>query len=90
MMVPPHRLKTLIGYSNSYQRDNCLCHNISQGTESLFEDHVCDRSRFPSVTTHVFEEHADEVWFLAFSHNGKMLASASKDAHAIIWDVEVH
>ena len=37
----------------------------------------------------VFEDHADEVWFVAFSNNGKYLASASKDSNAIIWDVDV-
>jgi WD40 repeat protein len=36
----------------------------------------------------VFEEHQDEVWFMSFSHDGTKLASASRDARAIIWDVE--
>ncbi|CAN6824849.1 unnamed protein product [Brassica oleracea var. botrytis] len=32
--------------------------------------------------------HNDEVWFLEFSHNGKYLASSSKDKSAIIWERE--
>jgi WD40 repeat protein len=44
---------------------------------------------FPCTTTHVLEEHADEVWFIAFSHNGNFLASASKDNTAIIWSLDV-
>lgn len=35
----------------------------------------------------VLEAHGDEVWFLQFSHDGKYLASASKDCTAIIWEV---
>lgn len=45
---------------------------------------------FPNVTLHVLEDHTDEVWFVSFSHNGKYLASASKDKTVIIWDLDVH
>ena len=41
----------------------------------------------PHATTHILQEHSDEVWFLAYSHDGKYLATASKDATAIIWNV---
>jgi len=33
------------------------------------------------------EKHTDEVWYIKFSHNGKYLASASKDNKIVIWDV---
>ncbi|KAL8092921.1 hypothetical protein AgCh_034975 [Apium graveolens] len=32
------------------------------------------------------QEHKDEVWFLQFSHNGKHLASSSKDQTALLWE----
>ncbi|CAN6851072.1 unnamed protein product, partial [Brassica oleracea] len=35
----------------------------------------------------VLSEHTDEVWFLTFSHDGKCLASSSKDKTAILWEV---
>jgi WD repeat-containing protein 26 len=88
-MLRPNRLGTLLEQAQTYQINNCLYHNTLHSTPSLYIDHTCDRDRFPTITTHILEEHADEVWFLAFSHNGKLLASASRDAHAIIWDVEV-
>ncbi|XP_031251846.1 WD repeat-containing protein 26 homolog [Pistacia vera] len=36
----------------------------------------------------ILEAHTDEVWFLQFSHDGKYLASSSKDQSAIIWEVK--
>lgn len=35
----------------------------------------------------ILQGHSDEVWFLQFSHNGKYLASSSKDQSAMIWEV---
>lgn len=37
----------------------------------------------------MLEAHEDEVWFLQFSHNGRYLASSSKDCTAIIWEVRL-
>jgi WD40 repeat protein len=37
--------------------------------------------------THVFEGHTDEVWRLAWSPDGRYIATASLDSTARIWDV---
>ncbi|KAK6942341.1 WD40 repeat, partial [Dillenia turbinata] len=39
-----------------------------------------------SMIRKILEAHKDEVWFLQFLHNGKYLASLSKDQTAIIWE----
>ncbi|RHZ47855.1 hypothetical protein Glove_566g10 [Diversispora epigaea] len=87
IMVPEHRLETLLEQATTLQRISCLYHNTDEYI-SLYSDHECDRSQFPSVTTHIFKQHSDEVWYVAFSNNGKFLASASRDKTAIIWSIE--
>ncbi|KAI9018075.1 WD40-repeat-containing domain protein [Phycomyces nitens] len=85
-MIPKERMLTLINQAFKWQRRGCLYH-VSESDHSLFEDHVCDKSRFPKDTIRVLEGHADQVWYIAFSHNGKYLASVSKDKTCTIWDV---
>ncbi|KAG5412295.1 hypothetical protein IGI04_008614 [Brassica rapa subsp. trilocularis] len=55
---------------------------------SLFSYHYCDKRKIPSETLQVLSEHTDEVWFLTFSHDGKCLASSSKDKTAILWEMD--
>lgn len=88
-MIPSARLLTLINQAYEWQRRGCLYHNGYEGNFSLFADHACDKNLFPSMTTHVLEGHADEVWHLAFSHSGRYLATVSKDMTCIIWDMTV-
>ncbi|KAJ3103927.1 hypothetical protein HDU97_009739 [Phlyctochytrium planicorne] len=85
-MIPEKRLYALLDQAVQLQVMNCLYHNVHGGEVSLFTDHVCDRSLFPNNMSHVLVQHSDEVWFLSFSNDGKYLASASKDATAIIWN----
>ena len=66
---------------------DCLYHN-TYDSPSLYLDHLCDRSNFPSTCIRTLADHDDEVWFLAFSNNGKMLATAGKDRYVYIYDVE--
>ena len=49
---------------------------------------VCCSRNFPVVTQQILTEHTDEVLCCQFSNKGKMLATGSKDANVIIWDVD--
>ena len=88
MCVAPNRLNTLLDQALLLQQQNCIYHNEAIPT-GLLIDHSCQRQDFPNHTSHVFQEHRDEVWYMAFSHDGSKLASASRDARAIIWNLDV-
>lgn len=91
-MIPERRLETLIQQALLYQKSKCLYHNPSTNPDtehlSLYTDHSCDRNQFPNLCGHILREHLDEVWFVAFSHHGRYLASSSKDGSVLIWDVD--
>ncbi|KAJ0951396.1 putative transcription factor WD40-like family [Helianthus annuus] len=88
VMIPQGRLVQLVEQALDSQQDSCSFHN-SVCVDSLFSDHNCGRSQIPSETLQILQEHQDEVWFVQFSHNGKFLASCSKDKSAIIWEVSL-
>jgi WD40 repeat protein len=75
-MIPQHR---------------CRHHSspVDPSSPSLFSDYTCDKESFPGKTTTILEVHSDEVWNVAWSHDGTRLASASKDKTAIIWRIGV-
>ncbi|EEP79122.1 conserved hypothetical protein [Uncinocarpus reesii 1704] len=86
VMIPEHRLATLLHQVKQTQINHCLYHNTAI-TPSLYCDHMCDRSRFPKHPTLELSQHTDEVWYLEFSHDGTKLATASRDRSVIIYDV---
>lgn len=69
----------------------CPCLRITYATGAFIrceEYHASlpvRRDHLPRVTTAVLTQHDDEVWFVAFSHDGRFLATASKDCTAIVW-----
>ena len=64
------------------QRRDCLYHNVVRDGMSLMRDHHCTRDGVPRHTRRVLVGHTDEVWCLAFSHSGHMLATASR---CVLW-----
>ncbi|KAK6523769.1 hypothetical protein TWF281_001741 [Arthrobotrys megalospora] len=86
VIIPEHRLATLLQQVKAHQISDCLYHN-TENSPSLYTDHKCDRSQFPSHTIRILEDHTNEVWTVAFSHDGERLATGSKDTAAIIYDV---
>ncbi|CAE7110585.1 unnamed protein product [Rhizoctonia solani] len=89
IMLPPRRLDTLLSHATTFQRSSCTHHAGPQADKhiSLYVNHSCSRTQFPTLTTHILAEHLDEVWRLEWSHDGRYLASASQDKTAIIWKI---
>ncbi|CAN6866130.1 unnamed protein product [Brassica oleracea] len=87
VIIPEKRLESLVESSLHIQRDACVFHNTLDSDLSLYSDHQCGKHQIPSQTVQILESHTDEVWFLQYSHNGKYLASSSKDQTAIIWEI---
>jgi WD40 repeat protein len=87
-MLPPRRLPLLLEQAQAQQRAQCLYHTHGNAI-SLLEDHACSRADFPVLTTQILAEHEHEVWNVLWSHDGRYLASASKDRSAILWSIGV-
>ncbi|KAI9458264.1 WD40 repeat-like protein [Russula earlei] len=89
LMIPPRRFVTLLDQARLHQISHCIYHNapVTPQHFSLYADHTCDTDLFPRITTTILQVHTDEVWSLEWSHNGKFLASASKDKSVIVWSV---
>lgn len=85
LVIPPHRLQTLLDQALQYQTDRAVWHNAMRPT-TLFADYTASASEFPQQATHVLTQHKDEVWYCAFSHSGHRLATCSPDMTIMIWD----
>lgn len=88
LLLPEDRLHTLLRQALLWQTNQCL-HYAASGLHgcSLLEDLSGASDDIPRETRRVLDKHDDEVWFVAFSHSGDLLASASKDRVVIVWDV---
>ena len=87
-MLPSMRLTSLVEHALLAQRSECVYFNKrrSEPEIDMFEDFSCGRDQLPTEGIGILEGHTDEVWHLQFSNSGRMLASASRDRTAIIWD----
>ncbi|KAI1342105.1 WD40 repeat-like protein [Xylariaceae sp. FL0016] len=86
VMLPEHRLARLLHQVKESQIGGCLWH-CTATSPSLYYDHFCDRRQFPTETVLELDDHAGEVWQVAFSHDGTKLATCGGDHKVIIWDV---
>ncbi|PKA64055.1 Protein Mut11 [Apostasia shenzhenica] len=87
IMIPEGRLEHLVEQALNVQCEACYFHNSLDTSLSLYTDHHCGKDQIPCQTMQVLRAHSDEVWFVQFSHNGKFLASSSRDNSTIIWEV---
>lgn len=85
VMIPEHRLATLLTAVQEGQIVDCRYHNTIV-PPSLYTDHECSAEDFPMQTNIELRNHSDEVWFLEFSHDGSMLATAGKDGLVVVYD----
>lgn len=86
-MLPEHRLAVLLQQVKNSQIDSCLWHT-SDSSPSLYSDHFCDRSLFPTETLEELTDTDGEVWQIRFSHDGKRLAGCGSGQRVSIWDTE--
>lgn len=85
VMIPEHRLATLLGLVQEEQIMQCRYHNtIVQ--PSLYTDHDCLAEDFPLHTKLELRHHGDEVWLLDFSQDGSMLATAGRDGLVCVYE----
>ena len=85
VMIPEHRLATLLSDHQQHQILNCQYHNTPV-QPSLYTDHQCSPNDFPLETRLELRHHTDEVWYLQFSHDGSMLATAGRDGLVCVYD----
>ena len=84
VMIPDHRLATLLDQVTQSQISKCHYHNPTT-SPSLFSNHLCDRSQFPLQTIHQLTQ-SSEIWFLEFSHDGTKLATCGKENFIVIYE----
>lgn len=88
VMIPEHRLATLLDQVKQNQVAHCLYHNPTS-SPSLFADHICERSQFPLRTVLELNQNAGEVWAMEFSHDGRRLATSGQATDVLIFDTSV-
>ncbi|WPH03898.1 PLU-1-domain-containing protein [Acrodontium crateriforme] len=84
VMIPEHRLATLLTALQNQRALDCQYHNTT-AQPSLYTDHECSSDEFPLHTLTELKSHSDEIWYVEFSPDGTMLATAGKDGLVCIY-----
>jgi WD repeat-containing protein 26 len=85
-MLPENRLAILLEQVKRSQINNCLYHTTAS-SPSLYSDHICDRSYFPSEVALELSDLLGEVWQVQFSNDGQRLAACGSKEQVVVWDV---
>jgi len=86
IMLPPRRLQKLLKQAQLYQQSQSLC-QMDHAT-SLLYDAKPPQKEIPEQCCQTLSEHRDEVNICKFSHDGRFLATASKDKSLILWSID--
>ncbi|CAJ1335932.1 unnamed protein product [Effrenium voratum] len=88
--LPPRRLPELLWQAVRYQHLHCLYADLDPGLMStvpcLLKDYSYSPPPLPTHCVARLDHHRDEVWFASVSHDGRLLASSSKDESIVIWE----
>ncbi|KAK2048898.1 WD domain-containing protein [Colletotrichum somersetense] len=86
VMLPENRLAVLLQQVKQSQIDSCLWHTTAS-SPSLYSDHYCERSHFPTEVALELTDLSGEVWQVVFSHDGQRLAACGDGDTVVIWDL---
>lgn len=83
-MLPEHRLAVLLRQTKEEQVSGCVFHTAAM-PPSLYVNHVCDKSNFPTHVLCELQSNSGEVWQVRFSGDGKYLASCGSGQYVNIY-----
>ncbi|KZL82082.1 wd domain-containing protein, partial [Colletotrichum incanum] len=86
VMLPENRLAVLLQQVKQSQIDSCVWHTTAS-SPSLYSDHYCERSHFPTEVALELTDLTGEVWQVVFSHDGQRLAACGDGEAVVIWDL---
>eukprot|EP00002_Diphylleia_rotans_P038189 TRINITY_DN8657_c0_g1_i4.p1 TRINITY_DN8657_c0_g1~~TRINITY_DN8657_c0_g1_i4.p1 ORF type:complete len:415 (+),score=60.81 TRINITY_DN8657_c0_g1_i4:298-1542(+) len=88
MATPHNRIYQLLDQAFQYQHKDDIYRQQTALPKSLLRDEISKGQCPPSKLLCVLHGHSDEVWYVSYSHDGRKLASGSKDGSLIIRDVD--
>ncbi|KAK0739785.1 WD40-repeat-containing domain protein [Apiosordaria backusii] len=85
VMLPEKRLAVLLDNVKAAQMEKCIYHTTDV-SPSLYSDHMCERSQFPTEVMLELDRQQGEVWQVRFSPSGERLATCGSAKGVCIWD----